>query len=145
MKIPPAFRSLLAACAFLYATLAFAQTATLTADSTTLAPDGGTVQLVAAVSYEATPGAIGWSIVLPEGWALASVGGGDVPAISAEPGAKGTVEFAYTTPPAGRAEFTLVVRYPAGAAGAKATSSVLVRTAGKLATLTPAPVAFRGK
>lgn len=144
MKMAAFFRSLCAAGAFLCASLAFAQTASLKADRTALVPDGGTVQFTASVSYETQPGAIGWSIVLPEGWAVVSVGG-DVPAIAPESGATGTVEFAYTAAPVGRAEFTLVLRYPAGSPAAKATSTVLVRTSGKLATLTPAPLEFGGR
>ena len=44
--------------------------------------------------------------------------------------------------PAGRAEFNVVVRYPAGATTAKAVPTVLIRANGKLATLAPTAVEF---
>ena len=145
VKTAASFRPLFAVAAFLFATLAFAQTASLKSDTTGLAPDGGTVALTATVSYDAQPGAIGWSIALPADWTLVSVAGANVPEIAPDPGTGGVLEFAYTNVPAGRAEFSLVVRYPAGTTAAKAAPTVLVRSAGKLTTLTPAAVEFGPK
>jgi hypothetical protein len=142
MKLTSLLRSLSAACALLVATAAFAQTATLKSDATALSAGGGSVQLSASVAYDGQPGAVGWSIALPADWSLVSVGGANVPEIAPDAGTTGTLEFAYTSAPAGRAEFTVVVKYPAGAKSAKATPTVLVRTAGKLATLNPAAVEF---
>jgi hypothetical protein len=136
-------RCLLAA-AFLAASSALAQNAALTADQTALAPAGGMVMLTATASYEGEPGALGWSIALPADWSLVSISGPNVPAIAPEPGASGTLEFAFTSVPAGRAEFSVVVKYPANTSAATATPKVLVRSGGKLATLTPAPVQLRG-
>lgn len=124
------------------ATLGSAQTATFTADTTALAPGGGRVALTATVTYEQLPGALGWSIVLPADWSLLSVSGDPVPGIAPEVGSSGTLEFAYFTIPAQRAEFKLVVQYPAGATTAKAVPTVLVRANGKLLTLEPSPVTF---
>lgn len=145
MKTAACFRSLATCCALFFAVMASAQTAALQADSTALAAAGGTVKLTAGVSYDAQPGAIGWTIALPTGWSLVSVGGANVPELAPVPGATGNVEFVYTTVPAKRVEFTVVVQYPAGVVAAKATSTALVRTSGKLATLTPAPVEFGSK
>lgn len=127
------------------ATLGSSQTASLTADTTALAPGGGSVALTATVTYDHPPGALGWSILLPPDWSLLSVSGDPIPGITPEVGNSGTLEFAYFTIPAQRAEFKLVVRYPAGATTAKAVPTVLVRANGKLVTLEPAPVAFGGQ
>jgi hypothetical protein len=120
-----------------------AQTATLTSDTSALAPSGGSVALTATVAYDGEPGAIGWSIELPADWSLVSITGPNVPAIAPDTGASGTLEFAYTAVPASRAAFTVTVRYPAGAASAVATSTVLLRSGGKLTTLRPEAPSLR--
>jgi hypothetical protein len=119
---------------------AFAQTAALTADTPTLSTQGGTVSLTAVVSYESAPGALGWSIVLPADWSVISVSGPDVPAITPDAGSGGTLEFAFTSLPPQRTEFTVTVKYPANARATTANSTVLVRSGGKLTTLTPKPL-----
>ena len=126
------------------ASFAFAQTASLTADTSMLAQSGGTLVLRAAASYEGEPGALGWAIVLPADWSLVSINGPQAPAIAPEAGSTGTLEFAYTAVPANRAEFSVIVRYPANAASTQATSTVLLRSNGKLTTLTPTPVPLKG-
>lgn len=123
---------------------AFAQTASLTADTTVLSPAGGTVSFTATVSYDGEPGAVGWSIALPADWSLVSVSGADVPAIAPEAGTTGTLEFAYTSVPAQRASFVITVKYPANAPTTSATPTVLVRANGKLSTLAPKPVELTG-
>lgn len=124
---------------------AFAQQAELRTDAARVSASGGQVKLTAAVSYDGAPGAVGWSIALPAGWKLVSVAGPNVPAVAPEAGSSGQLDFAYTAVPAGRAEFSVWVSYPAGAAGSKVTATALVRNEGKLATLTPAPVVFAGE
>lgn len=136
------FAALAVLCA---ASSAFAQTATLTSETTTLSPGGGQLALTATVNYDGEPGAVGWAIALPADWTLVSVGGPNVPAIAPDPGSTGTLEFAFTGVPAQRAQFTVIVRYPADAKTTTATSTVLVRTGGKLNTLTPKPVPLRGQ
>lgn len=143
MKPPLRLRVLVSVCASFFASMAFAQTATFTSDTNALAAGGGTVTLTATTNYDDPPGALGWSIELPADWALVSTSGPNVPAISPEPGSSGTLEFAFTTLPAQRAEFTVQVRYPANAATARVTSTVLVRGGGKLTTLTPPVVELR--
>jgi hypothetical protein len=142
MKNSFAFCRLFAGFFLLTAGAAFAQNATLKADATALAPAGGQVTFAAAVSYDGQPSALGWAIALPADWTLVSVGGANVPEISPAAGSTGALEFAYTAAPAAKAEFSVVVRYPAGTATAKAVPTVLVRANGKLATLSPAPVEF---
>ena len=115
--------------------LGLAQSAVLTAETKALA---------ATANYEGQPGALGWSIALPADWFLVSVSGPNPPGIAPEAGSAGTLEFAYFAIPANRAEFKFVVRYPPGAATAKATPTVLIRANGKLVTLEPAAVAFGG-
>jgi hypothetical protein len=117
-----------------------AQTASLTAAARALAPGGGEIALQAALGYNGKPSALGWSIVLPEGWSMARVDGAQAPQVAPEPGTTGALEFAYTTVPDYMANFAVIVHYPAGAGAATITSSVIVRADGKLITLTPAPV-----
>lgn len=119
---------------------AFGQTATLTVDQPTLRAEGGAITFTASVAYEGEPGALGWAITLPEEWSFVSVGGANPPDIAPQPGSSGTLEFAYTRVPPQGATFTVVVRYPADAKTAQATSLVLVRAGGKLTTVKPAPV-----
>ena len=121
-----------------------AQNATLTTDTPVLAPSGGTLVLRAAADYADEPGAVGWSIKLPGDWSLVSINGPHVPDIRPDVGATGELEFAFTSIPANRAEFSVIIRYPVNAASAEATSTALIRASGKLATLTPAPVQLRG-
>ncbi len=142
MKNASFFRRLVATFVLGAATAAFAQTASLKADSTALAAGGGSVALTASVSYDGQPAALGWEIALPTDWTLVSVSGANVPEIAPVAGASGTLEFAYTSAPAGKAEFIVIVRYPVGSTTAKAVPTVLVRANGKLATLTPAPIEF---
>jgi len=132
-----------ALAAALCATAAFAQEAKLTADATTLSDKGGVITFTATTSYEQTPGALGWSVVLPADWTLVAVAGTNVPEIAPAPDATGTLEFAYTSPPASSALFIVSVRYPARAASTKVTSTAIVRTNGKLATLTPAAIELK--
>jgi predicted dienelactone hydrolase len=142
MKKSAALLRLIASFFLFTAGFAFAQNATLRADSSALAPAGGQVTLTASVSYDGQPSALGWAIALPGDWILVSVAGANVPEISPAAGSTGALEFAYTAAPAAQAEFSVVVRYPAGSSAAKAVPTVLVRAQGKLATLTPAPVEF---
>ncbi len=142
MKTTSLLRPLAVAFALCAASVAFAQTATLNADASALVPSGGRITFTAAVNYDGQPSAVGWAIALPSDWTLVSVSGANVPEIVPDSGSTGTLEFAYTAAPAGRAAFTVVVRYPAGATTAKAVPTVLVRANGKLTTLTPAPVVF---
>jgi hypothetical protein len=124
----------------LCATASFAQDAKLLADSSTLVEQGGVITLTAETTYRETPGALGWAIVLPAQWSLVAVSGPNAPDIAPEPDSHGTIEFAHTRPPADRAIFSIVVRYPAGATKAELTSTTLVRTNGRLVTLVPAAV-----
>lgn len=146
MKKISLFRALaVAAFAFGAAALGFSQSATLTAVTTALSAAGGHVTLTATASYNGSPGAVGWSVVLPADWTLVNLTGPHVPGIVPDLGTTGTLEFAHTAVPTGRAEFSFVVRYPAGAGAAQAIPTVLLRANGKLTTLKPAPLAFGGK
>ncbi len=142
MKTIARLRYLAVTFALGLASVAFAQTASLKADVAALIPSGGSVTLTAAATYDGQPAALGWAIALPSDWTLVSVSGVNIPEISPDVGSTGTLEFAYTSAPAGRAEFNVVVRYPAGATTAKAVPTVLIRANGKLATLSPTAVEF---
>lgn len=117
-----------------------APTAQFTADARSLAPTGGTVRLLAVVSYSERPGAIGWTIALPKGWTLEKVGGGNPPQIAPAVGASGELEFAYVNVPDLVASFELTVRYPAAGGRAKISASAIARTRGRVDTLAPSPL-----
>lgn len=123
---------------------AFAQTATLSSDTSTLSPSGGQVVLTATASYDGEPGALGWMIELPADWQLVSVGGPNTPDIKPDAGVSGTLEFAFVQVPAQTARFTVLVRYPANARTTSARSTVLIRAGGRLNTVNPAPVELQG-
>jgi hypothetical protein len=131
-----AMAALLLGCCAL-PTSGLAQTASLTTRTNDLSPNGGEITLLAALGYNERPAALGWSIALPAGWSMVRLGGGDGPQVAPEPGTTGTLEFAYTSVPDFMASFAVTVRYPAGLGGAKIASTVIVRTNGKVMTLTP--------
>jgi hypothetical protein len=122
---------------------AAAQSATLSADLARLSPAGGQLTLTATVTYGDTPGAIGWSVKLPDGWALLTTSGPDLPAVNPDHGAAGTLEWAYTAIPPNRVQFLFAVSYPAQTAlPAEIASTVIVRTQGALKTVAPVPIQF---
>lgn len=123
--------------------IGFSQTAALTATSNELAPRGGVVQLGAVLTYDGQPGAVAWSISVPAGWSLVSVSGPNLPAIAPPAGAGGVLEFAFTSVPLGRVDFSILVRYPAGLPAAAVGATAYLRADGKLSTLTPAKLSFR--
>jgi hypothetical protein len=144
IHIMKTLRTLLVSLAALAVSTALAQNASLSSDTPVLAQSGGTLVLRATADYEGEPGALGWSIALPADWSLVAINGPHVPSIAPEAGSTGTLEFAFTSVPAARADFSVIVRYPANAPTTQATSTALVRANGKLSTLTPAPVQMRG-
>jgi len=88
-------------------------------------PSSGTVTIRCTLSYPGTPSGLGWSVLIPRGWSLASVSGqaGDVsPAI----GATDILEWAWTTVPAGPVSFTYTLNIPAGESGARSVSAFAV-------------------
>ena len=91
----------------------------MTAASTTYPATAGQVTLSVSINYAsaAAPTAIGFTVDLPTGWSLVSMGGSNVPEIRPRSGDVGTLEFAYTSFPAGSAAFSLVVSHPAGLSG----------------------------
>jgi hypothetical protein len=96
---------------------ATAQTVTAATNSTILLPEGGQVTLTLSASYEGlSPTALAWEIALPTGWSFVAAAGVNVPnAALPDVGTTGVLEFAYSSPPATAASFTVTVRYPAGA------------------------------
>ncbi len=88
-------------------------------------PSSGTVTIRCTLSYPGTPSGLGWSVLIPRGWSLASVAGqaGEVsPAI----GATDILEWAWTTVPAGPVSFTYTLNIPAGESGARSVSAFAV-------------------
>ena len=88
-------------------------------------PSSTTVTIRSTLSYPGTPSGLGWSVLIPRGWSLASVSGqtGDVsPAI----GATDVLEWAWTTVPAGPVSFTYTLNIPAGESGARSISAFAV-------------------
>jgi hypothetical protein len=114
--------------------------AALSGNNAQLAPQGGTVVLTATASYDNNPAALGWEVVLPPDWSLVAVSGANIPDIAPTKGSTGTMEFAFVTIPAGKAEFALEVAYPPNAASTTVESSALFRGDGKLTTVRPEPL-----
>ncbi len=103
---------------------------------------GGTVTITNTFSYSGTPASLGWTAVLPAGWAFVSDAGtaGDVKPFV---GATGTLDWAWSSPPSGSLTFTYTVSVPAGASGAQTISATAVlRTGGSpvVTTATPSPL-----
>ncbi len=96
-----------------------AQTATMTAGTSTYPAIAGQVTLGVSINYAsvAAPTALGFTIELPSGWALVSTSGTNVPEIRSRAGDVGALEFAYASAPAGSASFTVVVSHPASMSG----------------------------
>lgn len=136
------FLSAVAAVIVLTSGVARGQTATVDANTSELARNGGTVQLSVVATYEGMPAALGWSLELPTGWTLESVSGPNVPPLSPEPGTAGSLEFAYTTVPPRACSFSVGVRYPAKALHATVHATLVVRADGHLTTVNAAPVVF---
>jgi hypothetical protein len=140
MKTSSSFPRSAIVVAILGATSLWASEASLVADSKSISAKGGVMMLTASASYDGTPGALGWSIALPGDWQMVAVAGTHVPEVTPATNATGTLEFAYTTPPASSASFIVSVRYPPGTTATKITSVALVRADGRLVTLTPATI-----
>lgn len=119
-----------------------AEQAALTASTERLSPAGGAVTLTATSVYEGQPAALGWEIELPAGWSLVSVSGANLPGVAPEPGATGTLEFAFIAVPPGGASFSATVRYPPQTAHGTLHSVVVLRANNKATTLRPEPVVF---
>ena len=92
----------------------YAQDALLTVESNRLSRFGGTIKLSASVTYEQVPGALGWSVSLPDGWALVETSGVRRPEIVPSAGATRKLEWAFVSIPESPAKFEFVVSYPAG-------------------------------
>ncbi len=128
--------------AFVAASIGVSQTANLAADKSAVAVDGD-LTFTASVTYEGTPSAMGWSIVLPEGWTYVSTGGPDLPAISPQAGATGTLEWAYTDSPAGVAHFRFTVKAGGKSGEIPVRAKVLLRSGGKPSSAEAAAVSIR--
>lgn len=126
------------AAALLGGVPAFAQTASLVADSVTYQAAGGTLTLTVTFAYPATPTALGLEVVLPDGWTY--VGGTGEPAVKPESGTTGLLEWAYTGGfGATASSFTFTVGYPAGLTGTQTLSASAVYRS-PLTALNVAPV-----
>jgi hypothetical protein len=91
-------------------------TATLTANTGTYAATGGQVVFSATINYStlAEPSALGFSLTIPMGWAVVGTGGANVPQVEPRAGSTGALEYAFTSPPAQSASFSITATYPAG-------------------------------
>jgi len=117
------------------------QTATVVVTTPTSGylPGGGTVTLTVAITYSVSPTALGGTISLPAGWSLAGTGGANPPNSVPEPGTTQQLDFAYFNFPAGSAQFTVNLNYPAGLVGSQTILSTFqYRTPTQ--DITPAPV-----
>ncbi len=111
---------LIALLAFFVSSHVSAQpTASLTANVATYAATGGQVVFTATIEYSsvAAPTALGYALTVPTGWALVSTAGPNAPEIRPSAGTTGSLEYAFTSAPAGSASFAITVSYPAGLVG----------------------------
>ncbi|MBI5767102.1 MAG: hypothetical protein HZA93_04855 [Verrucomicrobia bacterium] len=131
---------LVLAASLLTASIGFGQSASLVADKSAVA-SGAELTLTASATYEGTPSAMGWSVTLPAGWSYVSTTGPDVPAITPQAGATGTIEWAFTESPAGVAHFRFTVKATGKAGDSVLKARVLLRAAGKQQTVEASPVA----
>lgn len=92
----------------------YAQQAGLTADNSRLSSGGGTLKISASVTYNQTPGALGWVVTLPAGWSLVGTTGSQPPEIAPANGATARLEWAYVSIPDASVQFDFIVSYPAG-------------------------------
>jgi sugar lactone lactonase YvrE len=77
---------------------------------------GGTVTITNTITYAGAAAALGWQVLLPDGWSYASSGGSDgdfKPGI----GTSGLLEWAWVTMPASPVTFTYTLNVPANASG----------------------------
>ena len=103
---------------------------------------GGTATVTNTLTFGATATGLGWKVTLPLGWSFVSDAGtlGDVRPVA---GTVGTLEWAWTPPPASPLTFTYTVRVPPGVAGDQfVAASGIVRVDGSLAQpiATPSPL-----
>jgi hypothetical protein len=120
-------------------------TATLTANVTTYAPTGGQVVFSATINYAtvAEPSALGFSLTIPMGWALVSTGGANTPQLRPPAGTTGALDYAFTSPPAQSASFTITASYPAGLVGDQTTFASAVYRA-PVTTISLPPLTITG-
>ncbi len=124
--------------------LCLGQQPTLTTDETQLGPQGGIVKVVATVTFESVPGALGWSVSLPPGWTLKGTAGLSVPDISPPSGSSGKLDWAFVTVPASPVQFEILLQYPPGAQRRHVIRGELVSfREGKLDSVAAAPVIFQ--
>jgi len=104
---------------------------------------GGTVTITNTLSYTGTTTSLGWSVTTA-GWSFVSVGGDNMPQVVPSVGTTGTLEFAWTTPPASPVTFTYTMNVPAGTTDEQIlTASAIVRISGLspvTITVTPSPL-----
>lgn len=78
---------------------------------------GGTVTITTTLTYTIPASALGWSVVLPDGWDYASTAGDDVADIKPKVGDTGTLSWAFTSAPQSPVSFTYTLNVPAGTTG----------------------------
>ena len=113
---------------------------TLTAASGSLPAGEGTVLLDVTIGYAENPAALGWMIVLPEGWAFESITGGTKPTIAPARGTTGNLEFAFIGVPNSGVQFSLKLRHPAGVSPIELKGAAILRAEGLAETVESAPL-----
>jgi hypothetical protein len=107
------------------ATSTLAQTASLTASSSTYSPGGGSITFTGTLTYTGTMSALGLSVgTVPAGWTFGSLAGSNVPSIAPTAGDSSNFDFSYLSIPASPVSFTFTVNYPAGLSGSQTFSGI---------------------
>lgn len=116
--------------------VASAQSAALSASSSTYSSGGGSITFTATLTYSGSVSALGLSVNAPSGWTYGSASG-TVPPIAPSAGDSGGFDFTYTSIPASPVSFSFTVNYPAGMTGAQtfSASAIFRPTGGTLQTV----------
>ncbi|MEY2881945.1 MAG: hypothetical protein RLZZ15_4325, partial [Verrucomicrobiota bacterium] len=100
---------------------------------------GATATITNTITYVGAATSLGWQVTLPAGWSFAADAGspGDVkPTL----GATGTLEWAWTTPPASPVTFSYTVNVPATETGPRHLAATAIMRIGTAAAATTAAV-----
>ncbi|MFM1749317.1 MAG: hypothetical protein RLZZ188_2983 [Verrucomicrobiota bacterium] len=94
-----------------------------------ISPSSSTITIRNTLSFAGTPAGIGWSALIPRGWALVSVAG-QVGDVAPQTGATDALEWAWTSVPASPVIFSYTLSVPAGESGPRSIAAFAVVRAG---------------
>jgi alpha-tubulin suppressor-like RCC1 family protein len=100
---------------------------------------GTTVMITNTITFVGAGSALGWSVLLPNGWRYAAVGVGE-PAVKPDSGSTDLLEWAWTTLPVSPVTFTYGLQVPGTVVGDQTLAALVIfRAAGAAAQITAKP------